>query len=151
MDREKKKQPHVILTVGQIHRVTQNMSASHQKAQLSWCLEVKFSLVKFIQSMRISSLLALEAKGVHQHVKVLKGRNGSTAMWFFKRNAVAVGKFRAHLNSNSFSRLSRVPFEVHIYEYIWSWSISTHIHQKGMRVGGIHKTTPKKGSRKKRE
>lgn len=57
----------------------------------------------------------------------------------------------AHLNSSSFSRRSRVSFEVCIYEHIWSWSISTHIHQKGMRVGGIHKTTPKKGSRKKRE
>lgn len=99
----------------------------------------------------MSSLLALGAKGVHQCVKVLKERNGSTATWFFKRNAVAVGKFRAHLNSNSFSRRSRVSFEVYIYEHIWSWSISTHIHQKGMRVGGIHKTTPKKGRRKKRE
>lgn len=72
-------------------------------------------------------------------------------MWFFKRNAVAVSKFRAHPNSKSFSRRSRVSFEVYIYKHIWSWSISTHIHQKGMRVGGMHKTTPKKGRRKKRE
>lgn len=70
-------------------------------------------------------------------------------MWFFKRNAAAVGKFRPHLNSNSFSRQSRISFEVYIYEHIWSWSTSTHIHQKGMRVGGIHKTIPRKGRRKR--
>lgn len=142
--KKKRNKPQVILTVRKIHLVIQNMSASHQKAQLSWCPEVKFSL-------HISSSLAWEAKGLHQCIKVLQEGNGSTAMCFFKRNAVAVGKFRAHLNSNSFSRRSRVSFEVCIYEHIWSWSISTHIHQKGMRVGGIHKTTPKKGSRKKRE
>lgn len=85
---------------------------------------------------------------VDQCVKVLKERNGSTAKWLFKRNAVAVGKSRAHLNSNSFSRQSTVSFEVHNYKHIWSWSTSTRIHQKGMRVGGIHKTTPKKGRKK---
>jgi len=112
---------------------------------------VKFSLVKLTQSTRIGSLLAVEAKGVHHCVKVLKERQGSTAMWFFKSDAVAVGKFRARLNSNSFSRRPSVSFEVCIYKHIWSWSISTHIHQKGMRVGGIYQTIPKKGSGKKRE
>lgn len=125
------------------------MSASHQKAWLSWCLEVKFSLLKFIQNTPISSSLALGANCIHQCVKVLKERNSSTAMWFFKRNAVAVGKFRPRLNSNSFSRQSRISFEVSISEHIWSWSTSTHIHQKGMRVGGIHKTIPRKGRRKR--
>lgn len=110
---------------------------------------MKFILLKFIQSTPISSSLALGAKGVHQCVKVLKERNSSTAMWFFKRNAVAVGKFRPHLNSNSFSRQSRISFEVYLQEHIWSWSTSTHIHQKGMRVGGMHKTIPRKGRRKR--
>lgn len=35
MEEEKKKQPHVITTAEQIHHMTQNVSASHQKAQLS--------------------------------------------------------------------------------------------------------------------
>lgn len=102
-----------------------------------------------MQTTPISSSLALGAKGVHQCAKVLKERNSSTAMWFFKRNAAAVGKFRPRLNSNSFSRQSRISFEVYLYEHIWSWSTSTHIHQKGMRVGGIHKTIPRKGRRKR--
>lgn len=63
-EREKRNRPQVILTVGKIHHVIQNMSVSHRKAQLSWCPEVKFSLLRFAQSMHM-------AEGLHWWIKVL--------------------------------------------------------------------------------